>query len=331
MKSVPSIAKFFFRFFLLVAAAWAFPPIQAPAQESDPLVFVLDCPGIPHNGAGTVDVRLDNEGNATLRGLVGDKVIWSKPVPLPDPVNTPKTSVTCDGAKIVFSSQFPGSASTKITTFLWDGENLKLSRETMSDPSAEAVENIITAAENGDEESFGKYTGAEGESDIFYPQRYIDAGVLSGALNRSQKAAATIAKKGKPEEAAQRLALMFEATVFLGARVEGAEFPESPPERWLVLWKTLKVPVAGYIGPFNDYGFYLQQSRQHGEAIRIFKEVLRLSPGRMVTFLNLADSQWEMGFFEEAKANYQKYQAMMFDRGRTRAVPVRVIQRLGKG
>lgn len=331
MKPSTTVFRLIFRFLPLVAAGLVLPSIPAMAQESDPLVFVMDCPGIPHNGAGTVDVRLDNEGNATLRGLVGDKVIWSKPVPLPDPVNTPKTSVACNGAKIIFSSQFPGSASTKITTFLWDGEHLKLTGETMSDPSAEAVEKIITAAEEGDEESFRKFTSEEGEADIFYPHRYIDAGVLGGALSRGQKAAAAIAKKGKPDEAAQRLALMFEATVFLGTRVEGAEFPESTPERWLVMWKTLKVPVGGYIGPFNDYGFYLQQARQHGEAVRIFKEVLRLSPGRMVTFLNLADSQWEMGFFEEAKANYQKYQALMFDRGRTRAVPVRVIQRLGKG
>lgn len=322
--------KYYHPLFLLVVFS-VFLSLPAHAQEEDPLVFVLNCPGFPHNGAGTVDVKLDNEGNAILRGLVGNKVIWSKPVPLPDPVNTPKTTVECEGSKIIFSSQFPGSASTKITTFLWDGETLKLTGEVMRDPSAEEVENIIAAAENGDRETFTKLTSEESEGGIFYPDRYISAGVLAEALNRGQKAASAVARKGKPEEAAQRLSLMFEATVFLGTRIAGDEIAESAPDRWLAMWKLVKVPVGKFIGPLNDYGFYLQQAKQHGEALTIFREVQRLSPGRIVTYLNLADSQWELGFFDEAKTNYQKYQTLMFNRGQTRAVPVRVIQRLGKG
>ncbi len=314
---------------LVVFLALASFPVRA--QDSDPLIFVMDCPGIPHNGAGTVDVKLDNDGNAVLRGLVGDKAVWEKQFPLPEPVNTAKTSVSCDGSKITFYSQYPGSASAKITTFVWDGETLKLTKEEARDPSAEAVEKVIEAAENGDTETFGKLVAGENEAEIFYPQRYINAETLSKALSRGQKAAAILGREKKPKEAADRLSLMFEATVYLGTRLDGTELPEEGLERWLALWRALKVPVAGYIGPLNDYGFYLQQSKEHGAAIPIFKEVLKLSPGRTAAYLNLADSQWEMGFFNEAKANYEKYQAMMFDRGRTKAVPVRVIQRLGKG
>jgi hypothetical protein len=306
----------------------------AVAQESpteDPFVFVLACQGLPHNGAGTVDVQLDQEGNAFLRGLVGDKVIWRKKIPLPDTVNTPKTTVACDGANITFSSQFPGSTFTHVYTVNWNGDTFSLTANTTRDPSAEAVEKIIRLAETGDRE--GYENAIENETgDIFYPQNYINGNVLAAALARGQKAAAALGKAGKPKEAADRLALMFDATVFLGNRIAGGgDSPEDTPGRWLNLWSAMKIPVKNYIGPFNDYGFYLQQSKEHGAAIPIFKEVLRLSPGRIVTYLNLADSQWEFGFFDEARANYQKYQALMFDRGKTKAVPVRVIQRLGKG
>lgn len=316
---------------LLLACLFSIPATAQETPDEEPYVFVLACQGLPHNGAGTVDVQLDQEGNAFLRGLVGRQVIWRKKIPLPDTVNTPKTTVTCDGADITFNSQFPGSTFTHVYTMNWNGETFALTARTTRDPSAEAVEKIIRLAETGDRKDFEIAIESD-TGDIFYPQNYINGDVLAAALARGQKAAALLGKAGKPKEAAERLALMFDATVFLGNRIAGGgDSPEDTPGRWLNLWSAMKIPVKNYIGPFNDYGFYLQQSKEHGAAIPIFKEVLRLSPGRIVTYLNLADSQWEFGFFDEAKANYQKYQALMFDRGKTKAVPVRVIQRLGKG
>lgn len=79
---------------------------------------------------------------------------------------------------------------------------------------------------------------------------------------------------------------------------------------------------------FNDYGYFLQQTGLNNEAIKYFSIVMEKSPKRMVTYLNIADSYWDINSRNEAINSYKKYVSMMTNAGKSKQIPGRVFDRI---
>jgi tetratricopeptide (TPR) repeat protein len=348
MKSVmtsshnaPSLKPF--RIPFLVAAALASPLLaptvadacaftQSSGADGGPNAYPLNCPKLAHAGAGVLEVVIRDDGAAVLRGLAGKTVVWEKSFPLPEKVNPAKTLAECEESTITLYSQFPFSARTRVFAFSWDGAALRLASSKIEDASADALEALVRAAEVGDELKVEELQrGGDQTPQILYPSNYVTKEAVIDALRRGQAAALTLAREKKPLDAANRMALMFETTVFLGGLIGDVDnLAETAPERWIQTWRARGLNVKDYVGLLNDYGFFLQQAGDHGVAATFFKTVLKLSPGRVAAHLNLGDSLWELSLFDEAKQAYQKYQDALIARRQFKAIPARVVQRLGK-
>lgn len=287
------------------------------------------CKNAPLNGAEAVRVIVRGNENVWLVGTKGKTVVWKKQLPLKEEVNTPKTNPICKGRTIELYSQFPFSAYTKVYTFSWDGKSVRYVSTRSEDPSAETLEDAIRAAETGDIRTL-KSLYAEGNYlPIFYPMNYIYKQTLAEAIKRGHTAASKLYKAGKSQEAAERLALMFDLTVAMVNTVAGDDDPSvKGADKWLQSWKSLEVADADYLYALNDYGFFLQQAGKHGLAIPIFNLVIKADPQRAVAYLNLADSLWALERKEEAKSHYKTYQRLMAEANKGGQIPPRVAERI---
>lgn len=79
---------------------------------------------------------------------------------------------------------------------------------------------------------------------------------------------------------------------------------------------------------YSDYGYFLQRAGMHNEAIKYLTIVEKKSPGRVVVYLNLADSYWAEGNIGNAKVNYKKYVDMMKRTGSGDKIPQRALERM---
>lgn len=318
-------------FFIILIAS------QSNAQTLDELLLDeqggtandATCKDTPLAGADSVRVIVRGNLNVLLVGAKGNTVVWQKSFPLPEEVNTPKTNPICEGRTIELYSQFPFSAFTEIYTFSWDGKALEYLSTRSEDPSAETLEEAITAAEAGDVKKL-KALYEDDMLPIFYPMNYIGSQTLAEAIKRGHTAATRLYKAGKSREAANRLALMFDLTVALARTVSGGDdFSTQAPDKWLQAWKSLEVKHTNYIYALNDYGFFLQQAGDDNRAIPIFNAVIKEDPARAVAYLNLADSLWTLDRKQEAKSHYQTYQRLMAEANKATQVPSRVAERQG--
>ncbi|HKX86915.1 MAG TPA: hypothetical protein VJL37_09590 [Flavobacterium sp.] len=66
------------------------------------------------------------------------------------------------------------------------------------------------------------------------------------------------------------------------------------------------------ISKYNDFAYYLGLCKD-GETASVFllKEIIKKEPSRIVAYLNLADAQWDMEQYENAKDSYRKYDSLM--------------------
>jgi hypothetical protein len=94
-----------------------------------------------------------------------------------------------------------------------------------------------------------------------------------------------------------------------------------------------------YTAILNDYGFFLAEGGSLGQALPILAYVLERDPNRTVAMLNLADA-----LFKEAKGDehhaaedralavehYRAYRDRMVKAGNAKAIPKRVLERLGE-
>jgi hypothetical protein len=287
------------------------------------------CKGTPLAGAASVRVIVRSNEEVLLVGARGNRVVWKKHFPLPEEVNTPKTNPVCKGRTIELYSQFPFSAYTRIYTFNWDGRTLKYISTRSEDPSAEALEEAISAAETGNVRKLNSLYEEENYLPIFYPFHYIGSSTLAEAIKRGHTAATRLYKAGKSRQAADRLALMFDLTVNLARTVSGDDFDSTGPDKWLQAWKSLEVPAEDYTYALNDHGFFLQEAGEHDAAISIFNLVIKESPERAVAYLNLADSLWALDHKAEARSHYQTYRRLMTEENKGAQIPPRVAERSG--
>jgi tetratricopeptide (TPR) repeat protein len=231
-------------------------------------------------------------------------------------------------------SQFPFTAAACIQTFSWNGDSLGFVSIRYDDPSANVVEEFISAAESGNFKKLDSLANVQkfdslGTLAVLYPHRYVNGDMVANAIKRGHVAAIELFKVGKIGEAANRMALMFDITVKLYTHtVEELEDDLKPPVRWLEVWKWLKAEPKDYIYALNDYGFFLQEAENHQTAVPIFEAVIKEDSTRLVAYLNLADSFWALARKVEAKRFYQVYQRLMNKAGKLDKIPSRVGERL---
>lgn len=77
----------------------------------------------------------------------------------------------------------------------------------------------------------------------------------------------------------------------------------------------------------NNFAFYAEKYNQPIPAIIILKGVINAEPNRVVAYLNLADSYWDIKDTDAAKLNYKKYIELMNNSGRQNKIPSRVFER----
>lgn len=332
-------AKFFFTITLLSLIFSC--PVAADAQSLKALLeagengYVPETTctkGTPRAGAAKVLVVVRDNDEALLVGARGDRVMWQKALPLKGEVNRAKTDPSCEGRKIELYSQAPFSAHTTIQTFSWDGARVRYVSTRYEDISADFIERAVGAAERGDAKAvraiFDEGGKEEGNIDILYPGRYISGASLAGAIERSHAAATKLYKAGRPREAADRLALMFDVTTYLGAYMSAGGESKLTPEKWLESWKAIEMEAKDFVAPLNDHGYFLQAAGEHARAVKIFEAVVARDPHRAAARLNLADSLWALDRKDEAREHYKTYRELMDAAKKSGNVPPRVGERL---
>ncbi|RON51136.1 hypothetical protein BK665_20335 [Pseudomonas frederiksbergensis] len=105
--------------------------------------------------------------------------------------------------------------------------------------------------------------------------------------------------------------------------VGGGEDSACAPEAYVVG----KYYFSKNPGWSNDLGFLFEESGHYGEAVELLSYVIANHPDRTVAYLNLADAYWGLGNKKQAAENYNKYNSLMIQSGKTAKVPKRVIER----
>lgn len=89
-------------------------------------------------------------------------------------------------------------------------------------------------------------------------------------------------------------------------------------------------PPKKKIQTLNDLAFFLAEGGDNYNAMKLYRELEKISPSRVVLKLNIADALWMEGKQSEARGYYSSYKSLMEKNGRGKLVPEHVIDRLEK-
>lgn len=160
------------------------------------------------------------------------------------------------------------------------------------------------------------------------PASYVNKNFIAGAIRKGEHLALDLYGQGDPASAADRLGMVFDLTAkAIDVQRSQVEPASSRPEGWLAAWKYMQLPVNDYIGPLNDYGFFLQQSGCLKESVSVLRLVISVAPERAVAYLNLADSMWDLEMKSDAQEFYGHYLTLMKSADGAVRIPPRVFQR----
>jgi tetratricopeptide (TPR) repeat protein len=303
------------------------------AQEQTESDHVLplkdsDCQPLKKAGAQFLQVRIIDNHNAWLEGVKDTQVIWKKRFPLSEEVNRPKAYAECEKGSIELYSEAPFCTYTTTQEFAWDGITLKYLTITHADPSADALEEYIQAAEDGDE----KVVNA-GPDQIMYPSHYIEPAIFPTILKRVEHKAKLAYKNKQALQAAIIIKCGFNALLNLAQVSWGIQTDEknkTDVDRWLAFCSSEEAacPLGAYLPAVNDYAFYLQEAGNCRDALPIFQRVVKLDSTRTLCYLNLADAEWKLGQKVEAKQDYKRYYDLMVKDRHANLIPERVKQRM---
>lgn len=82
------------------------------------------------------------------------------------------------------------------------------------------------------------------------------------------------------------------------------------------------------IAQYNNTAYYLQQNKAYNESLFLLNEIIKVDPNRVVTWLNIGDSQWELGKLKDAKKSYIQYIYLMKKQNKDLGkIPQRVYER----
>lgn len=109
----------------------------------------------------------------------------------------------------------------------------------------------------------------------------------------------------------------------MGYFLMGGESDRCDPQSYIVR----KYYFAQMPGWSNDLGFLLGEAGYYAESIELLKAVVANNPGRVVAYLNLADSYWGANDKERAAVAYKQYGLLMSGAGKALKVPTRVVER----
>ena len=87
-------------------------------------------------------------------------------------------------------------------------------------------------------------------------------------------------------------------------------------------------PPKAKVQVFNDLVFFLAEGGDNYNAMKLYRELEKISPSRVVLKLNIADALWVDGKRSEAREYYSSYKSLMESSGREKLVPKRVRDRL---
>lgn len=83
------------------------------------------------------------------------------------------------------------------------------------------------------------------------------------------------------------------------------------------------------VDKYNDIAYYLGQSGAYPESISLLDIITCQYPTRVVAWLNLADAQWAMTDYQDAKKSYQKYYKLMKEKKKDlKKIPKYVYERI---
>lgn len=235
---------------------------------------VIDDAPLKKNGAKNLSVLIEDSAGdkpniAWLQGVTAGKVIWKKPLTLTAPVNTAKTDVICRNRKIQIVSQFPGSAAYLAQTFSWDGSKLVFLSKKEGDPSQEQVDKLMKIAVSGTPAQLAAF--ADEEHVVFYPGNYVNLDNVTSMLRKGHKVAMSLASAHKPQLAAQRLKLCFDASVNLVYLEGGAGEKKRTPDRWIEAWSqdSISLPSSVWKPLLKDYARLLKECGRGSESAQI--------------------------------------------------------------
>jgi hypothetical protein len=317
----PKLALLFFFLFA--------PALHVHSSEYDEIVGTVQayvhCDCFKERGTDTVLATIVDDSSVYLVGLKKHAVLWKFAIPVGQ-INPAKTRIDCcnDGKTIEVVSQAPFSAEENVEKFSFDGKKFTALESGFKDPSLETIAAAVKLALAGDKSALDTFN-----TQILYPQRYVNSESIGDALAKGHKAALRLYKSKEPAEAAERLKLMFKATYDFCSLISSESAPESAAdiEKYCAAWRGAEVEKAAYMAPLNDYGFFLQESGDHKDAVEVFELVIREDSSRAVTYLNGADSYWGMKDLTQAKSMYRKYCEVMKSQKKESGITRRAIDR----
>ncbi|MGQ9705752.1 MAG: hypothetical protein ACUVWP_01945 [bacterium] len=221
---------------------------------------------------------------------------------------------------IYITSQMPFSAYYYGAKYKWNKESVKLTlvEEWEDDPSARALEEVNALLEDDKISEAGDKLMS-----IFYPGHYYnDYEMTCKFLRSAHNFALSSYKKGQIKNACKYYkdaSKVFELTV-------GSDWYMNfnTKEDYINSEYNKYMKFDDFIEAINDYGFFLEQAGEVGDAIYILNAVVMLSPDRVVAHLNLGDAYLKCRNKEKARSEYLKYIKIMTEKGLIKEIPERV-------
>lgn len=240
-------------------------------------------------------------------------------------INTAKLNVTYQGNRLNVWSQAPFRAFSSSAELEWNGKSLRVLSHEYDDPTQRFYDVKRKLIEKKDMKGL---LAQEAEGWVEYPGFYQEYYELAGpALLLSYDKAIALYKKDV-KTAIQYLdyGLRQYGDTYLidyaGGKVTKAEIAGEPD--------AFNPPTVGfdkYVAILNDYAYFLTLAGRNKEAKPILANIIKLVPGRVVAYLNLADAEWSLGQKAAAKGHYKQYWKLLGSKA-AKVAPKRVQERM---
>ena len=225
---------------------------------------------------------------------------------------------------IILETQYPFSSATYSVKYLWDRRNVSFRYigDELSDYSEEMLGEVDSLLKEGEVKE-----AAEALWDILYPQHYYNfyEMAMKFLVAGHREALKVYNKERNPEKALEIMEYSFEPMLNISDKAyipvfySKEEFNKSQFSQF--------IKFNNYVRILNDFGFFLEQAGRVDEAIDILSAVIKLSPDRVVAYLNMGDALWKKGDKKRAEYYYTVYIRKMKDMNKEDLIPERVKRR----
>ncbi|WP_027086450.1 tetratricopeptide repeat protein [Cohnella panacarvi] len=240
-------------------------------------------------------------------------------------INTSKLNVTYQRDRLNVWSQAPFRAFSSLAVLEWNGKTLRVLSHEYDDPTQRFYDAKRKLIEKKDMKGL---LAQEAEGWVEYPGFYQEYYELAGPalLLSYDKALAFYNKDVKTAIRYLDYGLRQYGDTYLidyaGGKVTIAEIVGEPD--------AFNPPTIGfdkYVVILNDYAYFLTLAGRNKEAKPILANLIKLVPGRVVAYLNLADAEWSLGQKTAAKGHYKQYWKLLGSKA-AKVAPKRVQERM---